>query len=472
VSAAGDEYEVTSERCEEGAFWRLRWIRPDADGRAISWVSDVRLARIAGSPDVEVSIQVRVVETGTAPPERVSIGTPRLVSTLATDHRLSAEVEGRPLAGPRSVDTPDANRFIAEDVLAPTRALPILAISPRAEDNRPYVSPDHVRRFLGLAEPWFITTTSATRLISDLLGSEFSCYNGALRIWWPGLDPAEDDPRRHPLRLPYQVADTPARTLDALYNLLTRVSERRVADGGPVWRVVLEATTRAREERLRAALADAELVDLAAEVESQLRMARAEVGELRSQNDALRQDLEQLNAGNELLEARLADAYRITSQLPKEQQPVSQPDIKTIADAVLEADGRFPHLRFTDESYRSVEKSNFQRPEEVYRAFQTLDSVGTEMAVNKGELGESLFDRLRLAGLDYRAHETDQTMSSWGAERRASYDGKTYEMERHLAWGGPNRKSQEHIRVYFEWEPEGGFWVIGHVGNHPTNTKT
>ena len=63
-------------------------------------------------------------------------------------------------------------------------------------------------------------------------------------------------------------------------------------------------------------------------------------------------------------------------------------------------------------------------------------------------------------------------MAQWAAERRASLDDGAYEMEKHLRWGGASRQSQLHLRLYFEWEAEGPFWVIGHVGDHLTNTKS
>jgi len=109
VSGSGDEYEITAERCSEGEYWWLRWTRPDADGRAFAWVSDVRLAHAATEAVVEVSLEVRVVETGSAPPERVSIGAPRLVSVLASDKKLRAEVDGRQLSGSQFIPTNEAH---------------------------------------------------------------------------------------------------------------------------------------------------------------------------------------------------------------------------------------------------------------------------------------------------------------------------------------------------------------------------
>ena len=149
-----------------------------------------------------------------------------------------------------------------------------------------------------------------------------------------------------------------------------------------------------------------------------------------------------------------------------------RPYVESMSGVVNEADGRFEYVRFSQESYRAAEQSQFRRPEEVYRAFQVLDVVGAEMAARSGDLGESLYTRFQNESLDYSAHESSTTMAQWAAQRRARYEDKAYEMEKHLKWGGRSRDSQHHLRLYFEWEPDGPYWVVGHVGDHLTNTKS
>ena len=357
-------------------------------------------------------------------------------------------------------------------MLGTDRILPILAVSPRAEDNRPYLTEYQTRRFAGLAEVCFLQTAATARNVSDLLGQDFACYNGALRLWWPGIDPENDDPRDHHLWLPARVAENPARVLNQIYNLLARVAERRAPDGGPTWQQVREAARQARDGEFRKALSDAELVGLADAQLAKMHSLEGDLRQSRNENELLRIRVTELEDERDRLENRLAEAYAITSGLPKEAQPVSQPDINSPIDAVDEADGRFPYLRFSEESFRSADQSLFQRPEEVYRAFQFLDILGAEMASQASNLGDSMRARFQSEGFDYVPQESPTTMGQWAAERRATCGGKRYEMVKHLRWGGRSRESQHHLRLYFEWEPDGSYWVIGHVGDHLTNTKS
>lgn len=467
----GSSYEVLADQCEEGRYWRLLWNRPDTDGRPLSWRSDIRLAQAAGLQEVEVTVYVRVVATDPTVPERVSIGTPRLIRVLLERDDLSLSVGGRPLSLATFVDTDAAERFVADDLLSADRELPIVAVSPRVEDNRPYVDRYQMRRFLGIAEVYFLSTASATRLVSDRIGTGLSCYNGALRVWWPGIS-VDDDPWTHPLWRPAAVESTTDRTIESVFNLTARVSERRVAGAESVWSRVSAASARAREERFREALEGAELVTLAEEVERELQSVKERVEELELDLEFSRDEKEALERVNELLEMRLKEAYAATSQLEREQQPASQATIDTVSDAVREVEGRFVHIRISPVSFRSAERSHFQRPQEVYRAFEVLERLGALMASQGGDADGPLIDRFREESLDYVARESDRTMARWASERRATYDGREYDMQKHLRWGGASRESQNHIRLYFEWEPEGPFWVVGHVGNHPTNTKS
>ena len=114
-----------------------------------------------------------------------------------------------------------------------------------------------------------------------------------------------------------------------------------------------------RESEFRQALGTAELVDLADEQLKEMQSLRDELDRLQTGNDSLRDRNARLQSDNETLEERLKEAYASTDYLPKEAQPVSQPDINSTVDAVREADGRFKYLRFSPESQRSAAQSQF-----------------------------------------------------------------------------------------------------------------
>ena len=131
-----------------------------------------------------------------------------------------------------------------------------------------------------------------------------------------------------------------------------------------------------------------------------------------------------------------------------------------------------PRIRLSPEARRSASGSGFERPADVFRALRILNGIAEELAASDGSIGGALRGRFREAGIDYTAFESSTTWSRWADERRASYGGHTYEMMKHLRWGGVSRDGRHHLRLYFEWEPNGEFVVIGHTGPHLTNTKT
>ncbi len=173
---SGHEVEIQADACADGEYWQLRWSHPDGDGRPVSWASDLRLATALSASEVEVFAEVRVVsDPSAATAEPVNVGTPRLVRDIID--RYDACTGDRPLRiSAMSVGVADAQRFVQQHVLAANRVLPILAISPRAEDNRPYLTAQQVQRagFGGLAEVCFLETAATTRNVSDWLGQDFA----------------------------------------------------------------------------------------------------------------------------------------------------------------------------------------------------------------------------------------------------------------------------------------------------------
>ena len=200
--------------------------------------------------------------------------------------------------------------------------------------------------------------------------------------------------------------------------------------------------------------ADAALVHLADEQFAEARQLQAEAARLRYENG--------------ILSVRLAERAAADGDIALD----TDPEPLTVLDAVLDAEQRFMRLRFTPESKRSAGQSTFARPQDVYRAFGLLNDLAQELALSGGSVGVQLRDRFRDAGFDYVPSESLETMARWAAERRASYAERTYEMTRHLRWGGRSRDSRNHLRLYFAWEEDGYYMVIGHAGAHLTNTHT
>lgn len=93
----------------------------------------------------------------------------------------------------------DAARKLVSLILDHTRTRPIVCLTSRAREREPALDPHEVLAVTGEeADVYFVETGELTRLIGDGLPKRFDVFNGAARIWWPGVKP-ESDPYAHPL---------------------------------------------------------------------------------------------------------------------------------------------------------------------------------------------------------------------------------------------------------------------------------
>jgi transcriptional regulator NrdR family protein len=153
---------------------------------------------------------------------------------------------------------------------------------------------------------------------------------------------------------------------------------------------------------------------------------------------------------------------------------------KHVIDAVREAERRYPKdLEFHERAFRSAEDSPFATPAKVFRALAALADCARDRRTARARSAKvpgvrEWFDRHRekASWLEYKPSESGVTMGKWGAERKFVHAGKTLEMQQHLAIGsgGPDTT----LRIYFcpHPDPARAEFLVGHVGRHPTNTRS
>src|SRR5205814_756381 len=67
-------------------------------------------------------------------------------------------------------------------------------------------------------------TGEATFALTRRVGKEWSCFWGAVRIYWPGLNPGEDEFRRHPIFFPDQYPPGYAADVELPRDVLRRLA--------------------------------------------------------------------------------------------------------------------------------------------------------------------------------------------------------------------------------------------------------
>ncbi len=117
--------------------------------------------------------------------ERTPIEPPALVGDLV-DAFLATSGDTRLTATPTLYDRAGVPELAAL-LTHPGRTVPVVVISKQA-DERPIVAPDLVARHLaGVAYVVELRDHDAAFTLSDLFTRQLSCYNGAVRVYWPGF---------------------------------------------------------------------------------------------------------------------------------------------------------------------------------------------------------------------------------------------------------------------------------------------
>jgi len=87
---------------------------------------------------------------------------------------------------------------LAEEILDPQRDYPIVCLTVRPGERDPALPATAVREIVGPGVPiYFVRTRRLTRYLGSLLPPHFDVWDGATRVWWPGVS-ERSDPIEHP----------------------------------------------------------------------------------------------------------------------------------------------------------------------------------------------------------------------------------------------------------------------------------
>jgi hypothetical protein len=137
------------------------------------------------------------------------------VTRVGEERRLDARLQpaaavaeppgrGEPIPGP-VVRVASQRQAIAlyEEIIRPDRRHPIVGLTCRAGKHDPALPVDRVRERVWPTVPIYVIEPRESRTLNGLLAEglaagDFGAYNGAARVWWPGVD-ADAHPSWHPL---------------------------------------------------------------------------------------------------------------------------------------------------------------------------------------------------------------------------------------------------------------------------------
>lgn len=385
---------------------------------------------------------------GVLRPERTRPRAPRIVKELV--RRFGAYDDREISIEPRSVERADADD-IARVLTATERTLPVVLCSPRNRDDRPVTSPRRLAEALvGLAHVYLLADRFVTLRLRDRLGASLACYDGAVRVYWPG-SVSEERAREHRYWTPEAVGSRGRRFPETVLRYLRPAAIARVPEPSLDWHVLEASARRAKEERRErrdeaAERLERRIADLSARLDEERERAR-------SWEDAYTQ-----------LWAEVEREGVELAHLPPHERPGS------VEEAVRWALERYPdRLDLALNSRSSLEGNPFEDPEAVRRALACLATTYAD--ARRGTISEPNLDEAFLAasGFRYSPHQSSTTMGRFPNHYRTVWRDRTVPLEEHLK-KGTSRDPRHTIRIAFFYDEECGRVVIGYIGLHQRNT--
>ncbi len=364
---------------------------------------------------------------------------------------------------PLSYRTTAEGVLLADVLRRHGRALPIVIVSEhRGLVLHPGISEDIARELTGLA---LVATVSdeASWQLSRSLGREWSCYRGAIRLYWP-FQGARDEPGDHPLWTSERLLENAANTEEAA-NRIRGLLRRRLFGlsaftvepsrlFGTIRRAAADEELVQRRKLAQEHHDSQDLLELYAQEEQTL---RSELENERETNRQLRQDLYNL-------QARLVWQERGGDLAPSAFSP--QPTtVSESVDRARKVLSRF--LTFGNDVEAGVASlaPDAGPPEKVFDHLQLLADLA--QLRRDGPVGCGMVQWLAQEGVSASGEsETIRNSSSEMAKRRWHDGRQDREFELHIKTAeatAPNRC----VRIYFDWDDVSEKVVVGWVGRHP-----
>jgi len=352
-------------------------------------------------------------------------------------------------------------RDVAEVIWHAERTVPVVLIS---TINGHGITSDFVSKLAGDLCGLAIVATvdeEASWEITRKKGIEWSCFGGALRLYWPLHDGASR-PQFHPLWLRKTMlsnGDDPGRASYVMRAQLRRtilgVSAISIREPRLI-RDLDRAYRKKRQDELREALArsqsDQEYQNLAESYAQE--------------NDRLREDLREKEDRLAMLEDQISGlqlALRYVDNEANAVPPDAQDEPKTVREAVDRAITEFSDwLLFSDSVYDGVDGLNPSAgpPLRIFEYLRALHSMAYERAARG--LGVGVVQWLERQGVACSI-ESETVRNAGG--RQWNFQGDKVSFDFHLK-PSDGVSPDRCVRIYFDIAPSGKI-RIGWIGRHP-----
>lgn len=366
---------------------------------------------------------------------------------------------------------------------APDRRLPVVLVSqaknPALGQNGYLVDGRELASALAGSAHVMVIDWDATYELSRIVGDEWSCFGGAVRIYWPSsIDFEADDPYEHPLYTPQTIRKYfyPGEFEKELEKAIWVQCASQVIDWN---RLGVQFYVEAEQARMLSASEEASTEELLKQCREQLRRVHeskeeykalaetyyADMAACREDSQALQK---QMTAMTELLDRQRREIARLKHG--KVERPPVDWDYGQMAKWVEQyyPDRLYLHPR----AVRALKSAVYQNPSMVYRCLILLAEDYYDYRM--GRINRDTFLQRCNAvdpGLSECGFGESSDILEQGDEYYITYAGKRHLLERHLK-KGVSHNALYCLRIYFFWDEKSSHVVIGSLPGHLRSSLT
>ena len=471
------------ESAESETMHRLLLDHPDVESPFLQWKVDVAILKSCKSEvSIRIKIDIAAIDDSITVPQ-YTFDRPKLVTLLLEKFKLT--YGGYPVTDKAiRIRKSDLDK-LEEFIFLESRDFPIVIISPLLSGDLAIDTTPVVRRLTGMAYVCVFDSPATANEFRAKVGYEWSCYNGAVRIYWPKARKFGNS-KRHQFWPAYELRSIePEALAKRLLTVITEAAAFGSASEKDVTRI----------EAIRRKSAETRSDERIAQLRTMLDKEKEHGSHVVDEKEQIEESSRRQAEWTKLLEAELADKEAIKKENQDLHQLLREKEsqiehlryaLDQSSSNCEETDAGIPetleeavsavkqlsddaHLVILPSALSSAKDSRFRNPEKVYKAL-----LGLSHAAKLYHLGiESKHpaDLLRaVCQMEVSSDISPTARGKYGRHYEFMYNGEKIVAGPHL--GSGRGGANDCFRAYWYVDEEKKQYVLCHVGEHlPDDTK-